>query len=69
MSLKSFHVFFIVASIVLGFGFGFWCLQEWRYNGAPYVYAIEGALAFFASFGLMFYLRNVLKKLKGVSYL
>ncbi len=69
MSLKTFHIFFIVVSIVLAFGFGFWCLQEWRFNDAPVVYVIEGALSFLAGFGLMFYLRNILKKLKGVSYL
>lgn len=69
MSLKAFHVFFIVVSIVLAIGFGFWCVQEWRFAGAPSVYAIEGALSFLASFGLMFYLRNILQKLKGVSYL
>lgn len=69
MSLKAFHVFFIVISIFLAIGFGFWCVQEWRFGGAPAVYAIEGGLSFLASFGLMFYLRNILNKLKDVSYL
>lgn len=69
MSLKAFHVFFILVSIALGFGFGFWCLQEWRFHDASSVLAVEAVLSFFTSFALMFYLRVVLKKLKDVSYL
>lgn len=33
MSLKSFHIVFIVASFALGLGMGFWCVETWRSNG------------------------------------
>lgn len=69
MSLKAFHVFFILVSIVLSFGFGLWCLSQWRFESAPAVYVAVAGVSFVSGFGLMFYLRNVLRKLKGVSYL
>ena len=69
MSLKAFHVFFILVSIVLCFGFGLWCLEAWQFEGLSKLYAVQGVASFVAGFGLMFYLRSVLQKLKHVSYL
>jgi len=32
MSLKAFHIVFILASIATCFGFGFWCLTTTQYS-------------------------------------
>jgi len=33
MSLKGFHIVFIIASLTLAVGFGVWCLGVWRGGG------------------------------------
>ena len=68
MSLKALHLVFIVASIVLTLGFGAWSVNEFS-KGEPKVNLYFGIGSFVASVALVFYLRAVLKKLKGVSYL
>jgi hypothetical protein len=68
MSLKAFHLVFIIASIVLAFGFGVWLAE--RYFAAGGVWNLIFALASFAAgVGLIFYERYFLKKTKDVSYL
>jgi hypothetical protein len=68
MSLKAFHLVFIVASIVLAFGFGAWLLSNFFHGGG--VPSILGAVASFGTgVGLIFYERYFLKKTKNVSYL
>ena len=57
MSLKSFHIFFILVSIALCFGLGFWGV---RFNW------ILGAVGFVAALVLIFYFRTVLKKYKNI---
>ena len=68
MSLKALHLVFIVASIVLSLGFGAWSVNEFS-QGEPKVNLYFGIGSFVAAVALVFYLRAVLKKLKGVSYL
>ena len=58
MGLKSFHVFFVVLSIILAVGVGMWVLAQ---DTASVGWAI---LAFASAVGLSFYLRSVLKKFK-----
>ncbi len=33
MSLKTFHIFFILLSIALAFGFGFWGIRDYSVTG------------------------------------
>ncbi|MCB1126825.1 MAG: hypothetical protein KDM81_10035 [Verrucomicrobiae bacterium] len=68
MSLKAFHLLFIVVSILLALGFGVWELATYRDGGAT-VDLVMGSASLVAAVGLGFYLRAVLKKLKNVSYL
>lgn len=68
MSLKAIHIVFIVASIVLAFGFGAWSLKGY-FDGAPRSYIWYGVGSLVVGLGLIVYLRSVLKKLKDVSYL
>lgn len=59
MSLKSFHLVFIIASILLSLGITVWGGRE------NLVLSVLGGVS---SVALGIYLRAVLKKLKGVSY-
>jgi hypothetical protein len=68
MSLKAFHLLFIVVSILLAFGFGAWELVAYRDSEAT-LDLVLGIASIVAGVGLVFYLRAVLKKLKDVSYL
>ena len=68
MSLKAFHLLFIVVSILLALGFGVWELVTYRDSEAT-LDLVLGIASLLAAVGLGFYLRAVLKKLKNVSYL
>jgi len=68
MSLKAFHLVFIIASIVLAFGFGVWLAVAFFHEGgvANLIFAVA---SFGAGVGLIFYERYFLKKTKNLSYL
>ena len=68
MSLKAFHLVFIIASIALAFGFGVWLANEFFHGGgvSNLIFALG---SFGAGVGLIFYERYFLKKTKNVSYL
>ncbi len=69
MSLKAFHLVFIVASILLAVGFGVWSLMNFfspEGHTRDLVLAIASAVVVLA---LICYERYFLKKLKNVSYL
>ena len=68
MSLKAFHIIFIIASIVLAFGFAAWCFNEYSARHRR-VELISGIVSVGIGVGLIFYFRYVLKKLKHISYL
>jgi hypothetical protein len=68
MSLKAFHLVFIVASIVLAFGFGVWLAKNF-FSGGGAMYLIFALVSFGVGVGLIFYERYFLKKTKNVSYL
>jgi len=69
MSLKAFHLIFIIASIVLALGCSAWGLGHFfsAEGGAWDLIFGLGSLA--AGVGLIVYERYFLKKLKRVSYL
>ena len=68
MSLKAFHLVFIIASIVLAFGFSIWLAVTFFKQGGVMnlIFAIG---SFGAGIGLIFYERYFLKKTKNLSYL
>ncbi len=68
MSLKAFHIFFIVVSMALCVGFGVWSTQDFARSGS-YVHLALGVGSFIASILLACYGVWFLRKLKGVSYL
>ena len=68
MSLKAFHLIFIIASIALAIGFGIWLAKNYFTDGG--VTNLIGAIVSFGvAVGLVFYERYFLKKTKNVSYL
>jgi hypothetical protein len=69
MSLKAFHLVFIVASIVLAFGFGAWLLKGYYSPEGQVSELAFGLISIAVGIGLIFYERYFLKKTKGMSYL
>jgi len=69
MSLKAFHLVFIIAAIVLAFGFGAWLLAGYFSPEGRVGELLAGVVSVAAGVGLIFYERFFLKKTKGISYL
>ena len=69
MSLKAFHLVFIIASILLALGFGAWSLVNYFSQHGGIWYLLAGIGSLLAAVGLVFYERYFLKKTKNVSYL
>ncbi len=68
MSLKAFHIFFIVASTALCVGFGVWATQDFARSGSG-IHLALGVGSFIGSLLLACYGVWFLRKLKGVGYL
>ena len=68
MSLKAFHIFFIVLSTLLAVGFGVWAVDDFGRSGSM-VHLALGVGSFIASGALVGYGIWFLRKLKHVSYL
>ncbi len=68
MSLKTFHVVFIVAAFLLGLFLAGWCLNEYFRGSGRASDLILGIVALGGSAALVVYGRYFLKKLKDVDY-
>ena len=68
MSLKAFHLIFVIASILLGLGVGGWGIMEYRANGEISA-LIMGLFFFIMGVTLMIYGNRMLKKTKHIGYL
>ncbi len=69
MSLKFFHIFFIVLSILLALGFAYWAISAYFADDHGIFMLIGGIISVIAGVGLVMYGKYFLKKLKKVSYL
>jgi len=65
MSLKDFHIVFIISSIVLLFGFGFWAIQQYQQNQI-FCYVWTAVISFIAALGLIVYELKFLKKMRSL---
>jgi len=65
VSLKAFHILFIVLSILLAFAFGVWGLRAYSIQGES-VYRNLGLISLGAGAGLVFYGVWFLRKTKGI---
>lgn len=68
MSLKFFHVLFIVLATLLSAGFAVWSFRQVA-AGAGGLYVLLGILGIVVAVALVIYGRWFLKKTKDVSYL
>ncbi len=68
MSLKAFHVVFVIVSSLLTAGFGLWAIRQWSVRG-DFVSGMVGIGSFVGCAVLLWYGRWFLRKLKGVSWL
>ena len=68
MSLKAFHLIFVIASILLGLGVGGWGIMEYRANGEINA-LIMGLIFLIMGVTLMIYGNRMLKKTKHIGYL
>jgi hypothetical protein len=66
VSLKAFHVFFVIVSVLCALGFGAWAVSDYLRTGKGGVLAM-GVLGFAAAVALVWYGLWFLRKLKGVS--
>ena len=69
MSLKAFHLVFIVASILLAFGCAAWLVKQYFSPDGSVLHLVAAGLSVVAGIGLIFYERYFLKKTKNFSYL
>jgi hypothetical protein len=69
MSLKAFHLVFIVASILLAVGFSAWSFMTYFQDHAGVWYLVSGVGSAISAVALVIYQKYCLKKLKNVSYL
>ena len=69
MSLKTFHIFFIVLSTLLCIGFGVWSIGDFSGSGASAGSIAMGVGSFSGAVVLMWYGVWFLRKLKNVSFL
>jgi len=68
MSLKAFHIAFVIITVLASFGVGgLMCHAFLREGGLGN--ALAAVAAFGAGVGLIYYGKYVLKKLKHISYL
>ena len=69
MSLKAFHIVFIVASMALTFFFGAWALQDFFSPAGTRLDLVYVGVSALVAVALVIYGRYFLKKLKHISYL
>ena len=68
MSLKAFHILFIVLSALMFIGLGIWLIGSYL-GGDGIGTGVLGVLSICTAIGLAFYGRSFLRKLKHLSYL
>ena len=63
MSLKAFHIFFILLSILLMLGFGVWGVLDYRTSG-KHIHLVMGLISVAFVPALVIYLKNVINKFR-----
>lgn len=68
MSLKAFHVVFLIVSILMDLYFTVWSVQQYRATGSMLVFGLA-AVSILFTVALLLYGRWFLRKTRGFSYL
>lgn len=63
MSLKHFHLIFIICSILLSIGFSYWSILQYRESHMN-AHLATAWVALFAATGLVLYLLTFVRKMK-----
>jgi hypothetical protein len=69
MSLKTIHIVFVAASLLMTAFFGAWAWHEYAAPQGTRAHLVYGILSIVAFVGLLAYGKYFLKKLKHISYL
>jgi hypothetical protein len=69
MSLKTIHIVFVTAALLMTAFFGLWAWREYAGPDGTAAHLVYGVLSIVAFGGLLAYGRYFLKKLKHISYL
>jgi hypothetical protein len=69
MSLKAFHILFVIVSTALALGFGLWCVRRYTAGEGTTGELGLGIASLILSVGLVCYGKYFLRKLKHISYL
>ncbi len=69
MSLKAFHVLFIIATFLLCVGTGAWLIGQYRTAGGGLLELTVGIASLLGAGGVVAYFFWFVRKLKGVSYI
>jgi hypothetical protein len=69
MSLKAFHIVFVVAATTLAAGFGMWAIRDYVAGDHSLTILILGIVSLLLGMGLIWYGKYFLRKLKNISYL
>ncbi|MBI65485.1 MAG: hypothetical protein CMG64_04255 [Candidatus Marinimicrobia bacterium] len=65
MSLKKFHIIFIMISCLFMIYFSYWSINKWiNYSDNSYLFYF--VLSFFALLGLILYSKKFINKYKGI---
>ncbi len=69
MSLKAFHIVFVIVSTLLAFGFGGWEIHNYVTVSHERTDLTMGVASLICGVALLWYGKYFLKKLKNISYL
>jgi len=69
MSLKAFHILFVVASTLLTGGFGVWSIRAYSRGDVSMSVLVLGIASLLLMDALVWYGKYFLRKLKHISYL
>ena len=69
MSLKAFHIVFVISSILLAFLFSAWCMASYFRADGPVLHLVFGIGSLLTGAILVVYSKYFLRKLKDISYL
>ena len=65
MSIKAFHIFFIICAILISLIFAFWAINQGKL-GANFAYTFSGCVSIAIAGGLTYYGIQFIKKSKAI---
>ena len=66
MSLKSFHIIFLIVSTLFAIYFSYWCYLEWTFNENN-IYLLYSLVGVLLCIGLSFYSKWFIKEINKIN--